>query len=224
MSPGAPKAEPRMAHKPAAGAMGIGIAFATKSKLLRRSGTNEVTAYVPDRRLPGRRPPAPRRPPTSGLESSGPSTRFLFTRVSEAPGLLRVAEPMMEQVANGQIDHDLGALKELLAVTRKPASAAKGWQTWSRVRRGDRPRAPENREPRVADGPSTRRQSAAKDRLERGERGLTMRTINPRSRRGCGRHLVGQLISSSWGHAAIHRPGDSRLPVDGPGPRLSLAS
>jgi hypothetical protein len=30
-------------------------------------------------------------------------------------------------LANGQIDHDLDALKELLAVARKPASMAKGW-------------------------------------------------------------------------------------------------
>jgi hypothetical protein len=40
-----------MAHKTSAGPMGIGITFATKSKLLRRSGTNEVTEYLPDRRL-----------------------------------------------------------------------------------------------------------------------------------------------------------------------------
>jgi hypothetical protein len=30
-------------------------------------------------------------------------------------------------LANGQIDHDLGALKELLAVTRQATSTAKGW-------------------------------------------------------------------------------------------------
>ena len=33
----------------------------------------------------------------------------------------------MERLASGQIDHDLSALKELLAVARKPASMAKGW-------------------------------------------------------------------------------------------------
>jgi hypothetical protein len=39
-----------------------------------------------------------------------------------SPGL---AESLLQGFANGQVDQDLGTLKELLAVTRKPP--AKAW-------------------------------------------------------------------------------------------------
>jgi uncharacterized protein YndB with AHSA1/START domain len=117
----------RAAHKTSAGELGIGTKFATAGKFLRQGGTNEVTEYEPNRRLAWKALFGARATTTWGLETSGPSTRVKFTRVSEAPGLLRLADPLMEQFANGQVDRDLGALKELLAVTRKPASMAKGW-------------------------------------------------------------------------------------------------
>jgi len=47
--------------------------------------------------------------------------------VADDTGLLRLAEPVLEGLANGPVDNDLGALKELLAVTRTPASTAKSW-------------------------------------------------------------------------------------------------
>ena len=48
-------------------------------------------------------------------------------RVSESAGVLRLAEPILAGMANSQVDHDLGALKELLAVTRQPTATAKSW-------------------------------------------------------------------------------------------------
>ena len=53
------------------------------------------------------------------------STRMTFTRVAKAYGLLRLPQSPLQQLASGQVDRDLAALKELLAVTRKPA--ARGW-------------------------------------------------------------------------------------------------
>ena len=53
------------------------------------------------------------------------STRMTFTRVAEAYGLVRLPQSLLQQLASGQVDRDLAALKDLLAITRKPA--AKGW-------------------------------------------------------------------------------------------------
>jgi uncharacterized protein YndB with AHSA1/START domain len=117
----------REAHKTSAGPMGVGTTFASTGKFLRRSGTNTVTEYEPDSRLAWKETSGAHAITAWRLEPSGPSTRVTFTRVSDAPGLLGLAEPLMEKLANDQIDHDLGALKELLAVARKPASMAKGW-------------------------------------------------------------------------------------------------
>jgi uncharacterized membrane protein len=105
----------REAHKTSAGPMGIGTIFASTGKFLRRSATSTVTEYEPDRRLAWKE--------TSGARAT---TAWSF-EPSDAPGLLGLAEPLMERLASGQIDHDLSALKELLAVARKPASMAKGW-------------------------------------------------------------------------------------------------
>jgi uncharacterized protein YndB with AHSA1/START domain len=115
----------REAHKTSAGPMGIGTTFATRGKFLRRGGSNEVTEYEPNRRLAWKTASGARATTAWHLEPSGPSTRVTFIQVSEAPGLLRIAEPMMEGMANSQVDHDLGALKELLAVTRRATARAK---------------------------------------------------------------------------------------------------
>jgi uncharacterized protein YndB with AHSA1/START domain len=117
----------REAHKTSAGPMGVGTTFATTGKFPRPSRTYEVTEYEPNHRLAWRAAVGAHATTTWSLMPSGPSTRVTFTRVAEATGLLRLAEPLMEQLANGQIDHDLGALKELLAVTRKSASSTKSW-------------------------------------------------------------------------------------------------
>jgi hypothetical protein len=45
--------------------------------------------------------------------------------VADAHGLLRVPQSLLQGLANGRVDQDLGTLKELLAVTQKPA--IKGW-------------------------------------------------------------------------------------------------
>jgi len=45
--------------------------------------------------------------------------------VANAHGPLRLPQSLLQDLANGRVDRDLGTLKELLAVTRKPA--AKGW-------------------------------------------------------------------------------------------------
>jgi len=62
---------------------------------------------------------------TWGFQPSGPSTRVTFTRVADGRGLSKLAESLLQGFANGQVDQDLGALKELLAVTR--ATPAKAW-------------------------------------------------------------------------------------------------
>jgi uncharacterized protein YndB with AHSA1/START domain len=117
----------RSASKTSPGPMGVGTLFATTGKFLRRGGTSEVTEYEPNHRLAWKARFGARATTAWRLEPSGESTRVTFTRESETPGLLRLAEPVMESMASGQTDHDLGALKELLAVTRKATSTAKGW-------------------------------------------------------------------------------------------------
>jgi uncharacterized protein YndB with AHSA1/START domain len=117
----------REAHKTSAGPMCIGATFATTGKFLHRRATNEVTEYEPNRRFAWKSTSGARETTTWGFEPSGPSTRVTFTRVADATGLVRLAEPVMKGLANGRVDNDLGALKELLAVTRTPASTAKSW-------------------------------------------------------------------------------------------------
>jgi hypothetical protein len=49
-----------------------------------------------------------------------------LTRTTDLAGILRLAEPVLGQRASGQVDRDLGQLKELLAITRTAATATKG--------------------------------------------------------------------------------------------------
>ena len=115
----------REAHKTSSGPMAIGTTFATSGKFPRRGGTFEITEYEPDRRLAWKSMSSAPTTTTWGFEPSGPSTRVTFTRVADAQGLFRLPQSLLQELANGRVDHDLAALKELLAVTRKPA--AKGW-------------------------------------------------------------------------------------------------
>ena len=117
----------RAGHKISAGPTQIGTTFATTSKLLRRSTTNEITEYERDRRLAWKATSRAGATTTWGFEPAGASTRVTFTHVADAPRLFRFAESFMEQRAGGQVDHDLAALKELLAVTRNAVGRAKGW-------------------------------------------------------------------------------------------------
>jgi uncharacterized protein YndB with AHSA1/START domain len=117
----------RKAHKTSVGPTGIGTTFATTGRFLRRSRTNTITEYEPNRRLAWNATSGGRATTTWAFEPSGPSARVTFTRVADVPGLLRLAEPLMEQHTNRQVDHDLGALKELLAVTRTTATMGKAW-------------------------------------------------------------------------------------------------
>ncbi len=115
----------REAHKTSSGPMGIGTTFATSGKFPRRGARYEVVDYELNQRLAWKAVSGARTTTTWGFQPSGPSTRVTFTRVANAHGLSRLAESLLQGLANGQVDQDLGALKELLAVTRKPAS--KGW-------------------------------------------------------------------------------------------------
>jgi uncharacterized protein YndB with AHSA1/START domain len=115
----------REAHKTSTGPMGIGTTFATSSGLLRRRATFEITEYEPNRRLAWKAASGARETTTWAFQPSGPSTRITFTRIADSHGFVRLPQSLLQELANGRIDRDLAALKELLAVTRKPA--AKGW-------------------------------------------------------------------------------------------------
>jgi uncharacterized protein YndB with AHSA1/START domain len=115
----------REAHKTSAGPMGVATTFATCGKFVRRATTCEVTEFEPNRRLTWQATSGARATTTWAFQPSGPSTRITFTRVANPHGLLRFPQSLLEELANGRVDQDLGTLKELLAVTRKPA--AKGW-------------------------------------------------------------------------------------------------
>jgi uncharacterized membrane protein len=115
----------REAHKTSNGPMGIGTTFSTSGKLLRRGAAFEITEYELNQRLAWKAKSGARATTTWGFQPSGPITRVTFTRVADPRGLSGLAESVLNGLANGQVDRDLGALKELLAVTRKPAT--KGW-------------------------------------------------------------------------------------------------
>jgi uncharacterized protein YndB with AHSA1/START domain len=115
----------REAHKTSTGPMGVGTTFATSGKFVRRATTCEVTEFEPNRRLSWQAISGTRATTTWAFQPSGPSTRITFTRVADAHGLLRLPQSLLQGLANGRVDQDLGTLKELLAVTRKPA--VKGW-------------------------------------------------------------------------------------------------
>ena len=115
----------REAHKTSTGLMGAGTTFATSGKFVRRAATCEVTEFEPNRRLSWKATSGTRATTTWAFQPSGPSTRITFTRVANSHGLLRFPQSLLQGLANGRVDQDLGTLKELLAVTRKPA--VKGW-------------------------------------------------------------------------------------------------
>jgi len=115
----------REAHKTSSGPMGIGSTFATSGTFPRRGATFEVTDYELNQRLAWSAKSGAEATTTWAFQPSGPSTRVTFTRVAEAHGLARLAEPLLQGFANGQVDQDLGTLKELLAVTRN--APAKAW-------------------------------------------------------------------------------------------------
>ena len=116
----------RAAHQTSTGQLGVGTTFATQSRMARRRSTHEVTEYEPNRRLAWKATSGAPSTTTWTFEPSGPSTRVTFARIGSAPGLLRLAEPIIAHRASAQADHDLGTLKELLAITRT-ASTAKTW-------------------------------------------------------------------------------------------------
>ncbi|HEY3061177.1 MAG TPA: SRPBCC family protein [Chloroflexota bacterium] len=115
----------REAHTTSSGPMGIGTTFATSGKFPGRGASYEIVEYELNSRLAWRAASGARATTTWGFQPSGPSTRVTFTRVADPQGLSRLAESLLQGLTNGKIDQDLGALKELLAVTRKPA--VKGW-------------------------------------------------------------------------------------------------
>jgi uncharacterized membrane protein len=115
----------REAHKTSSGPTGIGTTFATSGKFLRRGGKYEIVEYELNQRLAWKAVSGARATTTWGFQPSGPSTRITFTREADPHGLSGLAESLLSGLANGKVDQDLGALKELLAVTRKPAT--KGW-------------------------------------------------------------------------------------------------
>ena len=115
----------REAHKTSSGPIGVGSTFATSGKFLRRGAAFEITEYELNRRLAWKATSGARATTTWGFQPSGPSTRVTFIRVADVHGLFRMPQSLLEGFANRRVDQDLGALKELLAVTRKPA--ARGW-------------------------------------------------------------------------------------------------
>jgi uncharacterized protein YndB with AHSA1/START domain len=117
----------RAAHQTSAGPMAVGATFATRSNIPGRGGNHEVTEYEQNHRLAWKTTSGAKATTTWTFQPSGPSTRVTFTRVTESTGLGRLAEPFIQQMANGSVDHDLGALKELLAVSRTSGGLAKGW-------------------------------------------------------------------------------------------------
>ena len=115
----------RQAHKTSSGPIGVGATFVTYGTFLRRAAAFEITEYELNRRLAWKATSGARATTTWGFEPSGPSTRVIFTRVADVDGLFRMPQSLLQGFANGRVDQDLGTLKELLAITRKPA--VKGW-------------------------------------------------------------------------------------------------
>lgn len=116
----------REAHKTSSGPMALGSTFTSSSKLPWPRQTHTITEFEPNRRLAWQTMSGARAVTTWQLEPSGPSTRVTFTRVADPHGLSGLPDALMQRIANGRVDQDLGTLKELLAVTRTPA-ATRGW-------------------------------------------------------------------------------------------------
>jgi uncharacterized protein YndB with AHSA1/START domain len=115
----------RQAHKTSSGPLGVGSTFVTYGTFLRRAAAFEITEYELNRRLAWKATFGTRATTRWGFQPSGPSTRVTFTRITEPHGLLGLPQSLLPELATGRVDRDLATLKELLAVTRKPA--AKGW-------------------------------------------------------------------------------------------------
>jgi uncharacterized protein YndB with AHSA1/START domain len=117
----------RQARQISAGPLGIGTTFATSGKFPRRGSRFEITEYERDRRLAWKSASGVPTTTTWAFQPAGASTRITFTRVAEAyrVGRFQVPDSLVLELGNERIDRDLAALKELLAVTRKPT--AKGW-------------------------------------------------------------------------------------------------
>jgi len=115
----------REAHLTSSGPMAKGTTFATAGKFPRRGDSYEIIEYELNHRLAWKSTSGARATTTWSFQPSGPSTRITFTQASDPHGLSRLAESLFQGLASGQVDQDLGALKELLAVTRKPP--AKPW-------------------------------------------------------------------------------------------------
>jgi uncharacterized membrane protein len=116
----------REAHKISGGPLGVGTTFTTSGRFPWLNRTHTITEFEPNRRLAWQTMSGARATTTWHLEHSGPSTRVTFTRAADPHGLAGFADTLMQRLANGRVDQDLGTLKELLAVTRTPA-ATKGW-------------------------------------------------------------------------------------------------
>jgi uncharacterized membrane protein len=114
------------AHKTSSGPLGVGTTFATSGRFPWLNRTHTITEFEPNRRLAWQTMSGARATTTWHLEPSGPSTRVTFSRVADPHGLSGLPDAVMQRLANGRVDQDLGTLKELLAVTRTPA-ATKGW-------------------------------------------------------------------------------------------------
>jgi uncharacterized membrane protein len=117
----------RSARKISGGPMGVGSTFLTWGTWLRGGRTNEVTAYEPNTRLAWKTTTGAPTSTSWAFSASGPSTRVTYTLAADLTGLQRLLEPLMQQRANARVDHDLAALKELLAVSRTSSGLGKSW-------------------------------------------------------------------------------------------------
>jgi uncharacterized protein YndB with AHSA1/START domain len=115
----------REARQTSSGPIGIGSTFATRGKFLRGGATCEVTEFAVNQRLAWKTTSGSQATTTWSLQPSGPSTRMTFTEVTDAYRFVRLPESLLQALANGRVERNLATLKELLAITRKPA--AKGW-------------------------------------------------------------------------------------------------
>jgi len=89
--------------------------------------TNEVTEYEPNRRFAWKATSWHARDDNVGFRAVRPQHQSHVHAGGGGHWLLGLAEPVMEGLANGPVDNDQGALKELLAITRTAAGTAKGW-------------------------------------------------------------------------------------------------
>jgi hypothetical protein len=115
----------REAHKTSTGPMGIGTTFTTSSKLPRRAATFEITEYERDRCLACKAMSGARR----RLGASSRLVPALESHSRKSPTQMASFDCRSRcyrcSRRSARVDHELAALKKLLAVTRKPAD--KSW-------------------------------------------------------------------------------------------------